>query len=56
MVKKPRNCGGDRHHEHDRAGHAESSLRFLGYAKKRATTQKAAQNKVVHENRTDDND
>ena len=56
VVKQPRDRSSDRHHEHDRTGHAKSGLRLLGHAKKRAATQKAAQNKVVHKNRTDDND
>ena len=56
MVEKPRNRGGDRHDKHDRTRHAKSGFRLLGHAKKRTATQKAAQNKVVHKNRTDDDD
>ena len=55
-IKQPRDSGGDRHHEHHRAGHAHRSLRLLGHPKERTTTQKAAQNKVVHEHRTNNDD
>ena len=55
-IQQPCHGGGNRHDEHDRAGHAERSLRLLGNAKERATAQKAAQNEVVHEDRTDDYD
>ena len=56
LVQTPGHGGGDRHHENDRAGPAEGRLRLFRHAQKRATTQKAVQDEIVHQNRTYDYD
>ena len=52
VVKAPRHRRGDRHDEHDCARHAERRVELLRHPEERAATEKAAQNEVVHKNRT----
>ena len=56
VVETPCDGRGDRHDEHDRPRHAEGRLRLLRHAQERATSQKAVEDEVVHQNRADDDD
>jgi hypothetical protein len=53
VVDTPRNGRSDRHHENDRARHAEGGIHLLGDAKERTAPEKAVQNEIVHKNRAD---
>jgi hypothetical protein len=55
MIQAPGNRRGARHNEYDGSGHAEGRLRLLRHSEKRTTSEKAAQNEVVHKNRAHQN-